>query len=115
MRRFDALGPYKQGLAALGRDMMRDPLAAMCAAASLLRSMRWMLETAGLAHDGVEGVIAVKLTTAAYLSAMRVWQGDDSADLAPTMAALDARLRRIEPWLGPPRRYRSEVPDPLVS
>jgi len=37
--------------------------------------------------------------SAAYLSAMRVWHRDESSDLARTMAALDARLRRIERWL----------------
>jgi hypothetical protein len=30
---------------------------------------------------------------------MPVWQRDASADLGQTMAALDARLRRIERWL----------------
>ena len=75
------------------------PLTALCAGASLLRSMRWMLEAAEIPTGGVRGAIAVKLAAAAYLSAMRVWQRDDSPDLARTMAALDARLRRIEGWL----------------
>jgi len=35
---------------------------------------------------------------------MRVWQNDDSPDLARTMAALDTRLRRIERWLVPTDR-----------
>jgi hypothetical protein len=35
---------------------------------------------------------------------MRVWQHDDSPDLARTMAALDTRLRRIERWLAPTDR-----------
>ena len=111
MRRFDALQPHKTALEILGRELRGDPLAALCVGAGLLRSMRWMLEAAEIATDGLRGALAVKLTTAAYLSAARVWQRDDSADMGPTMAALDGRLRRIERWLvRRPRRDRGEAP-----
>ncbi len=101
MRRFDALQPYKPALDVLRRELVSDPITALCAGASLLRSMRWMLEAAEIPTSGVRGTIAVKLSAAAYLSAMRVWQRDGSPDLARTMAALDDRLRRIERWFGP--------------
>ena len=100
MRRFDALQPYKPALDVLRREWLGDPATALCAGASLLRSMRWMLEAADIPTGGVRGAVALKLASAAYLSVMRVWQRDDSPDLARTMAALDARLRRIEGWLG---------------
>jgi AcrR family transcriptional regulator len=106
MRRFDALRPHRPALDVLRRELIGDPVSALAAGAALARSMRWMLEAANLAAGGVRGAIAVKLTGAAYLAAMRVWQRDDSPDLAQTMAALDARLRRIERWLGPPRPVR---------
>jgi hypothetical protein len=38
------------------------------------------------------------------LATFRVWLRDDSPDLAPTMAALDRRLRGIERWYGSPRQ-----------
>ena len=106
MRRFDALQPYKPALDVLRRELPRDPPTALCAGVSLLRSMRWMLEAADIPTSGVRGAAAVKLATAAYLSAMRVWQRDDSPDLARTMASLDARLRRIERWLAAARSTR---------
>jgi AcrR family transcriptional regulator len=113
MRRFDALQPYKPGLDVLRRELPGDPVTAFCAANGLLRSMRWMLEAADVPVGGLRGIVAVKLTTAAYLSAMRVWHRDDSPDLARTMAALDARLRRIERWLGsPPAARRDSEPLP---
>jgi len=113
MRRFDALQPYKPAYDVLRRELPGDPLTALCVGALLLRSVRWMLEAAEIPTSGVRGAVAVKLATAAYLSAMRVWQRDDSPDLARTMAALDARLRRIERWLGsPPRRRADETPIP---
>jgi AcrR family transcriptional regulator len=101
MRRFDALAPYKEALGVLRRDLPADPPSALAAGIGLLHSMRWMLEAAGIATGGIGGAIAVKLTAAAYLAASRVWLRDESADLAPTMAALDRRLRGIERWLGP--------------
>jgi AcrR family transcriptional regulator len=107
MRRFDALHPYRDALNVLGRELPTDPAAALAGGAGLLRSIAWMLEAAGISTDGFGGLIAVKLTTAAYLATLRVWLRDDTPDLAPTMAALDRRLRGIERWLGPgPRPLR---------
>ncbi len=101
MRRFDALRPHKAVLEVLRRDLPRDPVSALAASAMLCRSTRWMLDAAGVELVGVRGALSVKLTLAAYLAAARVWQRDDSPDLTRTMAALDARLRRIERWLTP--------------
>lgn len=108
MRRFDALAPYKGALVVLRRELPADPPAALAAAHAGLRSMRWMLEAAGIATGGIGGIIAVKLTAAAYLQASRTWLRDDSPDLAPTMATLDQRLRAIERWYGSPRGRRTE-------
>jgi AcrR family transcriptional regulator len=104
MRRFDTLQPYKPALEVLGRELRGDPVTVLCAGASLIHSMRWMLEATNISTGGLNGALAVKLTAAAYLSTMRVWQRDDSPDLARTMASLDARLRRIERWLAPTDR-----------
>jgi AcrR family transcriptional regulator len=100
MRRFDALGPFKPGLEVLGRELPADPCAVLGVGVGLLRSVRWMLEAAGIATGGIGGIVAVKLTAAAYMAASRVWLRDDSPDLAPTMALLDRRLRGIERWFG---------------
>src|SRR5881227_2544991 len=107
MRRFDALTPHRAAIERLSRDLPTDPLTALAAGAGLLRSMRWMLEAAGIPGEGLAGTLAVKLTAAAYLATMRTWLRDDSPDLAPTMAALDRRLRGIERWFGS-GRYRGQ-------
>jgi AcrR family transcriptional regulator len=104
MRRFDALQPHREALAALRRDLPSDPLSALALGAALLCSMRLTLEAAGIAGRGIGGIVAVKLTAAAYLAAVHTWSRDDSPDLAPTMATLDRRLRGIERWLVSARR-----------
>lgn len=106
MRRFDALQPYRAALEVLARELPTDPIAALGAGVGLLRSIGWMLEAAGIPTVGLGGIVAVKLTAAAYLATARVWLRDDSPDLAPTMAALDRRLRGIERWFGSGRRPR---------
>jgi AcrR family transcriptional regulator len=98
MRRFDALQPHRAALAVLRRDLPLDPLSALAAGTALLCSMRLMLEAAGVSCHGIGGMISVKLIAAAYLFAAQTWARDESPDLAPTMAALDRRLRGIE-WL----------------
>jgi AcrR family transcriptional regulator len=101
MRRLDAARIHKPAFVRLRRELPADPATALLAGVLLLRSMRLMLDAADIATSGLRGGAAVKLTAAAYLAAVRVWEGDDSADLGAAMAALDARLRRIERWLVP--------------
>jgi AcrR family transcriptional regulator len=92
MRRFDALGPHRQGVRAIVRDLPRDPLAGACAGATLLCSMVAMLEAAGIRADGIGGLLRAKGLAAIYLATMRVWLDDDTEDLGRTMAALHRRL-----------------------
>ena len=106
MRRFDALRPYRAALEVLARELPSDPLSALALGARLLCSVGWMLDAAGIVTQGLGGVLAVKLTAGIYLATMRVWLRDETPDLAPTLAALDRRLRTIERWLRPARRPR---------
>jgi len=96
MRRFDALGPYREAMATIIDGQARDPLAAVCGLARLGRSMACMLEAAGLSTSGVRGILRIEALSAAYLATLRVWLRDESPDLAPTMAALDRHLGRLD-------------------
>jgi AcrR family transcriptional regulator len=100
MRRFDALNGHRDGVAAIARDAASDPLAALRGLPALLNSMSWMLEVVGVSASGWVGRARAKLLLAIYLSVLRVWLDDDSADMTRTMAALDSGLRRAERWLG---------------
>lgn len=96
MRRFEALQPYKDGLAAALRDAPGDPLAALCGGLRLLRSMAWTLEAAGIGSAGLIGMARTKALAAIYVTTFPVWLRDEGADLGRTMAALDRRLARAE-------------------
>lgn len=96
MRRFDALQAYRDGLAAIARELRRDPIASVSHLPQLERSMRWTLEAAGLDAGGVLGLARVRLLGLLYLSVLRVWLRDDTTDMARTMKALDSRLAQLE-------------------
>lgn len=104
MARFDALQPWRDGLAAVIRDTLSDPLAlaraGLCHGPHVLRSMGLALEAAGLNPNGPKGMIRTRGLTAVYAATLRVWLRDDSPDMSATMAALDKQLARAEKLAG---------------
>ena len=109
MRRIDTLQTHRAGVLALLRALPADPPTALLLALATRRSMRWMLEAAGIPTRGIQR------RTAGEGPGRRSGSGrcapgapTTSEDLAATMAALDAALRRAEQaagWLGwRPRR-----------
>ena len=96
MRRFEALAPYKQGIASIIRDGGGHPAAICCAGPRLVRSMAWSLEAAGVSSAGPAGRLRTKGLAAIYVPALFVWLRDDSEDMGRTMAHLDRSLRRAE-------------------
>ncbi len=94
MRRFEAMRPHRAGLKSVLQEM--DPLAGLCTLNNLRLSMSCMLEAAGVPAGGLAGRLKSKGLGLVYLLSFRVWLGDESKDLAPTMAALDKGLARVE-------------------
>lgn len=97
MQRLDILDSHQAAVAAILRDLPRDPLTGLVAAPGLTRLMAPILEAAGIGAAGPVGLLRCKGLAAVWLHALSVWAGDDSPDHAKTMAALDRALRRIEP------------------
>lgn len=96
MRRFDALQVHRDGVKALLRALPTDPAAAILLACASKRSMRWMLQAAGIAVTGARGEIQVRGLLAVWLWGVRAWDNDASDDLSGTMAAIDTALQRAE-------------------
>ncbi len=96
MRRMDILQAHRSGILALLRSLPSDPPTALLLALATRRSMRWMLETAGVPTAGLSGELRVKGLTAVWLWTIRAWQRDESEGMDATLAALDAALGRAE-------------------
>ena len=109
MSRFEALVPFRPGLARLARRAPGDPCLVLVTACRLERSLTWLQDAAGLRCSGLRARLARRALAAAYLQTMRVWFRDEAADLGKTMAELDKQLRRIEAIAGmrEPRAARS--------
>jgi ubiquinone biosynthesis protein COQ9 len=103
MRRLDVFQSHRAGVLALFRALPAEPPTALLLALATRRSMRWMLDAAGIPTRGVRGELRVKGLVAVWLWTMRTWRGDETEDLSATMAALDKALGRAEQaaeWLG---------------
>jgi ubiquinone biosynthesis protein COQ9 len=113
MRRIDALQAHRSGVLALLRALPADPPTALLLALATRRSMRWMLEAAGITTRSLRGELRVRGLLAVWLWTIRAWRSDATEDLSATMAALDNALRRAESaagWLG--WRPRPAEPSP---
>ena len=77
-------------------ELRRDPALAFAAAPLALNSMAWMLEAAELDAGGAAGALRGGGLLGVWLATLRAWEADGSADLGPTMAALDRALDRAE-------------------
>jgi AcrR family transcriptional regulator len=123
MRRLDAMQPHRDAIAAIVRDLRRDPNMLACVMAGPFRSsMGWMLEAARVEPWGPLTGLQVKGLGLVYLNVLRVWLEDDSEDLSATMAALDRSLGRVDDLVallrrGPrlPRRRQSEEEEAAAS
>lgn len=96
MARFDAVAPYRAGIAAILRDGFLDPGLGLLIATRGLCAMTKMLEAAGVATTGPVGLARAQGLVAVNANAVRVWIRDDTPDLSHTMAALDKGLARAE-------------------
>ena len=102
MRRIDSLQQHRDGVLALLRALPGDPGTGALLYSATLRSMRWLLDAAGVPAGGLTGQLRTHGLLAIWLRVLRTWQNDDSADLSATMAAVDRGLDqalRAEGWL----------------
>jgi ubiquinone biosynthesis protein COQ9 len=113
MRRFDVMQTHRAGVKALLRYLPTHPPTALLLACATKRSMRWMLQAAGIPATGARGEVQVRGLLAVWLWGIRAWERDESDDLSGTMAAVDTALQRAEQlasWLHGRRDDASTAP-----
>lgn len=117
MARFDALAAHRpavRSIIAARGDL--GPADSLRAIKTHFGSMRWMLEAAGFRTSGLHGALRVAGLTTLYARTFQHWLSDESADFAPTMAALDRELsraaaydRQVEKGLGKARKLCEKI------
>ena len=99
MRRLEVMAPYRRAIA----NMISDPGALFDSppelAASLSKSLGWVLAAAGVDERGGRELVRRIGLAGIYRRVLAVWVEDDDPGLARTMAALDRSLRDGEAWL----------------
>lgn len=112
MRRIDAFQRHRAGVLAVLRALPSDPATVILLTCATRRSMRWMLDAAGVSVTGLAGELRLRGLIGVWLWTIRAWERDTSEDLSATMAALDTALGRAEraaEWLGAGRRPQGEA------
>jgi AcrR family transcriptional regulator len=97
MQRLDVLAADRAAVAAIVRDLPREPLAVLAMAPDSMRLLAGVLEAAGVSASGLAGLLRCNGLAAIWLRTLTVWADDDSPDSARTMAALDGMLRQAAP------------------
>ena len=98
MTRFDVMQKNRKGLLAIFKNVPQAPDMLCKFLPTQGEAMRDMLALAGLAEEGKgprQHLVGLGLGVV-YLATLRVWQTDETLDMAKTMAALDRYLR----WAG---------------
>ena len=93
MARFDVLQKHRAGILAITKAMRRDPAMFCILIPAQRQEMRRMLDLAGIEQVGPVRLAAPAGLWVIYMVTLRIWQGDETIDMAKTMAGLDRALR----------------------
>jgi AcrR family transcriptional regulator len=96
MRRLDAMAPYRDALREITGWLRRDPVSAWAINRTVLNSMRFMLEAAGIDSEGTAGAVKLQGLALAWNRIVAVWLEDSDPGLSKTLAELDRELTRGE-------------------
>jgi len=114
MARLDVLAADRDAYLSILAALPRDPATALAGLPSVGRSMARTLQAVGESPLPPFGPLKVKGLALVWLATLRTWQGDESADMAATMKALDGYLARAEEmantFLPGARRVNEETP-----
>ena len=97
MARFDLLNRHKKAIKLIYKKTVPfDPLASAQGLNNLTKSMKTILNIAGIPTGTLLGCVKIKILSAIFFRSFIAWLDDDSTDMAKTMAILDSDLAKIE-------------------
>ncbi len=96
MGRFDRLQRHRGGILALQRTARNDPRLLAAIVQAIYPQFTTLLQTARIKSEPPRRQLIAAALVAMHGVTFCVWQQDDSADMARTMAALDRQLKRAE-------------------
>jgi ubiquinone biosynthesis protein COQ9 len=96
MERFDVLNDNRASVLSMLNAVTLDPKQMIVTAPWVPQSMIKMMALADVDANGIKGTMRVAGVSMAYLKTLRDWAGDNSADMAQTMASLDNALGYVE-------------------
>jgi hypothetical protein len=97
MARFDLLNRYKIAVKLIYKETVPfDPVASAYGLNSLVKSMKIVLDIAGIPTHTLLGCTKTKILSAIFMHSFIAWLDDDSTDMAKTMAILDRDLAKVE-------------------
>jgi len=96
MARFEALESYRPAVRSIYDGLRRDPLSWLALRRSFWRSMNALIDASGLSTEPSHRLLGSRLIVWVWLRTFSVWLDDDPRELAKTMAAVNAELRRLQ-------------------
>lgn len=111
MCRFEAMAPFRDGLARMARDGVSDLGSIAASLCNIARFTGWLVEAADLELSPVRQGLARQALGVVYVRVFKVWLRDDSPDRAATMAELDKRLQQLERLANMGRGFRRRRPE----
>ena len=100
MARFDILNEHRGAVISMLNGLTSDPKQMAVSLPWVCKSMTWMMELAEVPTNGWAGSLQIMGLSAVYLKTLRTWIGDESEDMAATMAELDKNLSHAEKIAG---------------
>lgn len=98
MKRFESLQEHKEVLRNLTSPFKGTELSSLYVNTAIVRSMGWILETAGVSTSGLDGEARKRALAWVFGTALDVFLSEDDAGLPKTMMSLDRGLSKTELW-----------------
>jgi hypothetical protein len=101
--------PQRAALHSIFTWVKNDPISAAPLNTSIINSMRFMLEAAGLSSEGMMGALVLQAMALKWAEVVAIWLGDDEPLQDKTCAALHRMLDEGALWVNRLNAFESNA------